>query len=119
MAAAAPVATPPLPAEDLAAVAAATGVIPGFTDRAGIEAPTPEPAHRKRRAVGWVVLIVAVLAVFMGAAYGLNRYFDNQANVATATVPAVTGMSRRTRSVKPGWCRRRRRRPPTPWSRVT
>jgi eukaryotic-like serine/threonine-protein kinase len=87
-----PVLTPQMPAEDLAAVAAATGVIPGFADPTEFEPPTQEPAHRKRRVAGWVLLVVAVLAVFVGAAYGLNRYFDNRANVATATVPSVTGM---------------------------
>jgi beta-lactam-binding protein with PASTA domain/predicted Ser/Thr protein kinase len=90
---AAPILAPTLPAEDLAAVAAATGVIPGFAEPTGFEPPAEEPTRRKRRVAGWVVLIVAVLAVFVGAAYGLNRYFDNQANVAKATVPAVTGIS--------------------------
>ena len=78
-------------AADAAALAAATGVIPGFAETNGNGTAEAENPHRTRRAVGWTVLVIAVLAVFVGAAYGLNRYFDNQANVASATVPAVVG----------------------------
>ncbi|MBA8793799.1 serine/threonine-protein kinase [Friedmanniella endophytica] len=86
---------PTAPVPDPEATRVATRVPPPapipVVTRETEEEPPEDEAPRKRRA--WIpIVIVAVLLLALGGAYGLYRYFQPPA-VAMVTMPSVTGYS--------------------------